>query len=53
MPSNTNSQQKIDPALLMFLQVIEELSFKMYTIITTGQLTTSHITHNLPHIQQG
>jgi len=53
MPSNTNSQQKIDPALMVLLQVTEELSFKMYAIITSGQLTSSHIMHNLPHTQQG
>jgi len=51
--SNTNSQQKIDPVLLVILQVIAELSFKTYAIITGGQLTTFHIKRNLPHIQQG
>ena len=51
--SNTNSQQKIDPALLVHLQVMEELSFKIYAIITTGQLATFRNKHNLPHIQQG
>jgi len=53
MPSNTNSQQKIDPALLVLLRVIEELSFKMFAVITSGQLTSSHIMRNLPHTQQG
>jgi hypothetical protein len=51
--SNTNSQQKIYPALLLLLQVSEELSFKMYAIITTGQLTTFRIMRNLPQTQQG
>lgn len=51
--SNTKSQQKIDPVLLVLLQVIAQLSFKTYAIIMSGQLKTFRIKRNLLHTQQG